>query len=152
VAFLKFERMIGPELNQIRKGFFHLPETGNSQKEKESNNGKAYQEARKIKWAFRAENAPAETVNHARHGIETVNQSPLFRNHLAGEAHRRNIKTKLHDKWDNITKIVVFYIQGGNPKTWSQAGQQRHHDKKGQQQDVPSRRKTDNKSLLKSGC
>ena len=68
MAFLKFERMIGLELNQIRKGFFHLPETGNSQKEKESNNGKAYQEARKIKWAFRAENAPAEAVNHSRHG------------------------------------------------------------------------------------
>ena len=125
-------------LNQICKGFFHLPETGYAQPEEEGNDGEAEQEAGQVNGAIAAEDAPAETVDHPHHGIEAVKQSPLFRDDLAAESHRRNIKTELHHKRDDIAEIPVFHIERRNPETGSQTGQQGQDDEERQQQNLPA--------------
>ena len=96
------------------------------------------QEAGKVNGTVAAEDAPAEAIDHPHHGIEAVKQSPLLRDNLAAESYRRNIKTELHYKRDNIAEIPVFYIEGRNPETRPQTGQQGQDDKERQQQHVPA--------------
>ena len=111
-------------LYQICKSFFHPAETGDAQPEEESDDSKAEHEAGQINRTVAAEDAPAEAVDDPHHGIEAVKQPPLLRNDLAAESNRRNIKTELHNKGDNIAEIPVFNIECRNPETGSQAGQQ----------------------------
>ncbi len=126
-----------PHLNKICKGFFRLAEVGYAQIEEKGNDGEAEQETGHVNGAVAAEDAPAETVDHAHYRIEAVKQSPLLRNNLAAESYRRNIKTKLHDKGDDIAEIPVFHIERRNPETGSQAGQQGQDDEERQQQHLP---------------
>ena len=62
----------------------------------------------------------------------------MFRDDLAAESYRRNIKTELHHKRDDIAEIPVFHIERRNPETGSQAGQQGQDDEKRQQQHMPA--------------
>lgn len=66
------ERMIGVELNNICESFFHSAETGYTQPEEECNDREAEQESGDVNGAFSTQNAPAETVDYAHHGIETI--------------------------------------------------------------------------------
>ena len=62
----------------------------------------------------------------------------MLRNNLAVESYRRNIKTELHNKGDDIAEIPVFHIERCNPEPGSQAGQQGQKDEEWQQQHLPT--------------
>src|SRR4051812_4577727 len=102
--------------HQIRERLLGAAEIANSKPEKQRDHNQAKQESRQIKRALAAENAPAETVDHAHHRIEAVPEAPFIRNHGARESHGGDIEPELDDERDEVAEVAVFHVKGGDEK------------------------------------
>jgi len=136
----RFDDDIGHDaLDQIGKGFFRFPEAGDAQVEGEGDDDQTEKEAGKVKGAVSAQEAPAEAVDYPHHGIDVVEEAPLFRDDVAAEADRRDIEAELDHEGDDIAEVPVFDVQGGDPQSGAEAGQQGQDDKAGEVEDLPAR-------------
>lgn len=111
-------------LNKVRKALLHLPKIPDAEPEEECGDRHADAEALGIERGVAAEDAPAEAINDADHGIEGIEQAPFLWDDTAGEADRRNVKAELHDERDDITEIPVFHIERGDPEARPEGGDQ----------------------------
>src|ERR1039458_5841640 len=78
--------------DQIRKLFFGVAKTRESQPQKEDDDHETQDEARPIERTLAAQNAPPESVDDADHRVQAVQQTPLLRHNAAAEADRRNVQ------------------------------------------------------------
>ena len=113
-----------------------------AQPKEEPDNAEAHHEPRPIKGTLTSQDTPPESVDDSHHGVHTVKQAPFFRNDLSAETHRGDVKSELHQKRNDVPKIPVFYIEGGNPKAGAHAGQQGEYHKWGEQQNIPAGRES----------
>src|SRR5437016_9617187 len=102
--------------DDIGKCPFHFAEVPNAGHAEEGGDESRNQESRKLKWDLAAEEGPAEAVDDADHRVERVEQMPFFGDDRAAETDRRNVKTELHDEWDDVTEVAVFDVQRTEPE------------------------------------
>ena len=98
----------------------------------------ADQEARPVDRAVAAQDAPAEAVDHADHGIDAVEHLPVLGHDLAGEADRRDVEADLGDERDDEAEVAVLDDQRGRPDRRADRRQQRQQHEDRQQQDLPA--------------
>src|SRR5690242_3296482 len=96
--------------DQINQSFFRLAEPAHSEPQKEYRNHNADNKSRRIELRLRAENAPAEAVDHSDHRIQRIKQTPLWRHDAGTEPDRRDIEPQLHQKRDYVPEVAVFDI------------------------------------------
>lgn len=71
---------------------------------------------------------PAETVNHAHHGIQAVPEPPFFRNNGAHKSDRTDVHAHADDEWDDMLHVAIFHVQRAQPETHPKGRE--HGDKK----------------------
>src|SRR5438132_10565451 len=100
--------------DQARKALLHLPEPLDSEPQEKSGHPDAHRQSRHVELALPAQDAPPEPVYDAHHGIKRVQQTPLFGHHIRTKPDRRDIKPELNDKRNDISKIPIFNVEGGD--------------------------------------
>src|SRR5712671_5784962 len=122
--------------DQIGETLFHLAELANADPQEKAGDSKTETEARPIEAALAAEQAPAEAVDDADHGVERIEKTPLVRHDGGTEAHRRHIKAKLHDEWNDVAEIPIFDVEGRDPEADAQARRESNGREHRQQQNL----------------
>ena len=125
-------------LYQIGKGFFRFPEAGDAQVKEDGNDDQAEEKAGEVEGAVSAEETPAEAVDNPHHGIEAVEEAPLFRDDVAAEAHGGDVEAELDDEGDDVAEIPIFDVEGGDPESRAEAGQEGKDDEEGEVEDFPA--------------
>lgn len=124
--------------NEIGEAFFHFPELADAEPEEKGGDAEAAVKSWPINPAFPAKDAPAEAINHADHGVQAVEEPPLFGHDGAAEADRRYIEPELDDEGDDVFEVAVFDIEGRDPERGAKAGAQCHGDEGGEQEYLPT--------------
>ncbi len=106
--------------------------------EEEGGDGKAEAESGPVDGGLAAEEAPAEAIDDADHGVERIKQTPLFWDDAGAEADWGDVETELNDEGDDETKIAVFDIQGGEPEAGPEGSEKGEGDEDWQKQDLPA--------------
>lgn len=98
------------QLDDVGKSSFRLPEVPDAGGEEESYDGARKKKAAQRKFARRASQRPAESIDHPDHGVEIVEETKFFRDYAAAETDGRDVETKLDDKWNHVAKVAIFHI------------------------------------------
>ncbi len=96
--------------NQIRKALFHFAELPDAEPEEEGGNGEAEAEGGPVDGGLAAEEAPAEAVDDADHGVEGVEEAVLLGDDAGAEADWGDVEAELDDEGDDEPEIAVLDI------------------------------------------
>jgi hypothetical protein len=124
--------------NQVREAFFHFSELPDAEPEEEGGDDKAEAESGPVDGGLAAEEAPAEAIDDADHGVERIKQTPLFWDDVGAEADWGDVETELNDEGNDEAEIPVFDIQGCEPEAGPEGGEKGDEDEDGQKQDLPA--------------
>src|SRR4029450_1902326 len=125
--------------DDVGKGAFAAAEGMRAPHQNDRDDDEADQETRPVDRAVAAQDAPAEAVDHADHGIDAVEHLPVLGHDLAGEADRRHVEADLGDERDDEAEVAVLDDQRGCPDRRADRRQQRQQNEDRQQQDLPPR-------------
>ena len=90
-------------------------------------------------WLAVSGKRPAEALNDSGHGIEPVQPAPALRNQAAGICHGRGKQPELYQERDHVAHVTVNGIQGGEPQSNAQRGQNRQQQEAGKKQNGGAR-------------
>lgn len=123
--------------NQVSKGLLGLAEDVNPEDEKSYGDPNGEKETWEVNLTLTSEQAPPKTVDYADHWVEAVEEPPLLGNDRAGEAHRRNIESKLDDEWNDIAEVAILDVESRDPEAWAEGGEEGKENKSGEEKDIP---------------
>src|SRR5689334_1297904 len=98
----------------VRNCSFHPLEKEQSSDQHQHNRRRRRQQQRPRPLSVACQRPP-ETVNHSRHGIQSVQPPPLLRNQRRRVRHRRSKHPELHQKWHNVFHVAIQCIQRRHP-------------------------------------
>src|SRR5687768_9298156 len=124
--------------DHVGEGAFAAAEGTRAPHQHAGDDDEADQEARPVDRAVAAQDAPAEAIDHADHGIDAVEHLPVLGHDLAGETDRRDVEANLGDEGDDEAEVAIFDDQRGRPDRRPDRRQQRQQDEDRQQQDLPA--------------
>ncbi len=104
----------------------------------EGSNGEAEAEGGPVDGGLAAEEAPAEAVNDADHGVQRVEEAVLLGDDAGTEADRRDVEAELDDEGDDEAEIPIFDVQGGEPEAGPEGGEEGEHNKHGEEEELPA--------------
>ena len=117
-------------------GFSEIPDTSDQKRDDEGNrNG----EPRPVDLGIAANDGPPKSIDHCDHRVERIKQAPALRHNRATKADRGNVKAKLDNKWDDVTKITVLGVERREPEACAERGGQREQKKRRKHQHTPRR-------------
>src|SRR5262249_24910476 len=93
-----------------------LPEPMDPEPKKKRGHADTHCQARRMKFALPAQDAPAEPINDSHHRIEGIQQTPLLWHHTRTEADRRHVKPELHDERDDIAEVPILDVESSDPQ------------------------------------
>ena len=101
-------------LDTVGNGGLHAVEKEEAAEQDENNScrGSEKDEARRLAVP---RDGPAEAVNDASHGIETVKPTPAFGDERRGVGNGRGKHPELDEKRDDIADVAVESIERGHP-------------------------------------
>ena len=118
-------------LDAIGNGGLHAIEEKETAEKHEEDGGRGNEkdEARRLAVAG---DGPAETVNYARHRIQSIEPAPSMRHERAGIGDRRGKHPELNDERDDIAHVAIKSVERGKPEADAQSGEEREEKKTGQ--------------------
>jgi len=75
---------------------------------------------------------PAEAVNDASHGIETVKPAPAFGNERRRVSHRRSKHPELDEERNDVANVAIKSVQSRKPQAHAESGEKREKKKNGE--------------------
>ncbi len=100
--------------------------------------GEAEAEGGPVDGGLASEEAPAEAIDDADHGIQRVEEAVLLGDDAGTETDWRNIKPELDDEGDDGAEIPVFDIQRGEPEAGPEGGKEGEENEDGEEEELPA--------------
>lgn len=85
-----------------------------------------------------SKNCPSETIDHADHGVQRVQQTPFLRYDVAGKSNRGDIQAKLDNEGDYVPEVPVSDIERSKPEAETERSSERKQEEDGNAEHSPS--------------
>ncbi len=118
-------------LDAIRNGGLHAIEEEDAAEE-DQDHGRRRSEKKQARSIAAACNCPAETVDHASHGIEAIKPAPACGHERRRVGDGRGEHPELDNEGDDVADVAIKSVERGKPEADAQSGEEREEKKTGQ--------------------
>ncbi len=106
--------------------------------QEEGGDGDAEAEGGPVDGGLATEEAPAEAVDDADHGIKGVEEAVLLGDDAGAETDRGDVEAELDDEGDDEAEVAVFDVQGGEPEAGPEGGEEGEENEDREEEELPA--------------
>src|SRR5215467_9996673 len=118
-------------LHAVGNGALHAIEEEQAAEENE-HDGEGGSEKKQVRRMAVARDGPAETINHASHGVKAVKPAPARWHERRRVGNGRGEHPELDEKGHDVADVAIESVKRGEPEANAKSRQEREEQKNGQ--------------------